>query len=200
MSRRIAPRRPGTAVLTALMAAALVLALAAAAAACSPAPPVSPTPAGSPSPVVVPGSASPGPTATALPGDVVDALIALGVLDSQIAAAGQAIGAAVTAKDLTAMSGAAGGLVNLLDGYAGSVTTVSGYGGTKSLGETYATAFAAMRAGAAAISDGVKTGSAASIDAGVKDLASGIATYGLARKALGPLLERALSQKKMYVK
>jgi len=57
-----------------------------------------------------------------------------------------------------------------------------------------------MRAGATAISDGVKTGSATSIDTGVGDLSSGIATYGLARKALGPLLEQALSQKKMYLK
>jgi hypothetical protein len=186
------------AVPTALIAAALILALAAAA--CSSAPPVGPTPAGSPSPVIVPGSASPGPTATPLPGDVADALIALGVLDSQIAAAGQALDAAVTAKDLAAMAGAAGGLVNLLDGYAGSVTTVSGYAGSKGLGEAYAKAFVAMRAGAAGISEGVKTGVAASIDAGVKELATGITTYGLVRKALGPLLEQAISQKKMYVK
>ena len=198
MSRTIAPMHRGAAVATALVAIALSLALAAAA--CSSAPSVSPPPAGSPSPAAAAGSASPGPTATPWPGNVADAVIALGALDSQIAAAGQALDAAVTAKDLTAMAGAAGGLVNLLDGYVGSVTTVSGYAGTKNLGEAYAKAFAAMRAGAAAISDGVKTGAAASIDAGVKELSTGIATYGLARKLLGPLIEQAISQKRMLVK
>jgi hypothetical protein len=180
------------------MAVALVLTLAASA--CSSTPSVSPSPAGSPSPVAAAASANPGPTATSLPGDVADALIALGVLDSQIAAAGQALDAAVTAQDLMAMAGAAGGLVTLLDGYAPPVATVSRFAATRGLGETYAKAFAAMRAGATAISDGVKTGSAASIDAGVKELATGITTYGLARKALGPLLEQAISQQRMLVK
>ena len=194
-------RRPAAAV------AALLVALALAAAACSPAassgppsPAGFPSPAGSPSPVAGDGSASPVPTATPWPGDIADAVIALGTLDSQIAAFGQDMDAAVTAQDLTAMAAAAEGLVNLLDGYASPVTTVSGFVATKGLGEAYAKAFVEMRAGAAAISEGVRTGSAATIETGIADLSSGITTYGLARKALGPLLEQAISQKKMYVK
>lgn len=127
-------------------------------------------------------------------------MIALGALDEQIAAAGQAMDAGINAKDLAAVSAAAKGLVGLLDKESDNVSTLQGYPGTKTLGDAYAAAIAKMRSGAQAIVDGVAKGDATAVDAGVKDLSDGIALYGLARKALGPYLEQALSMKKMYLK
>ena len=146
------------------------------------------------------GSAGPLPSGTPWPGNVPDDVIALGALDEQIAAAGQAMDAGITAKDLTAISAAAKGLVDLLDKESGNVSTIQGYPGTRTLGDAYAAAIAKMRSGAQAIVDGVAKGDATAVDAGVKDLSDGSALYGLARKALGPYLEQALSMKKMYLK
>jgi hypothetical protein len=180
--------------------AALALALVVAVSACSQStsPPAS-TPAGSPSPAAG-ADASAGPSPTPWPGNVADSVIALGAADSQVAAAGAAMDAAITAKDLLALKGAVDGLVTYLDEQASAVTDVSGFPATKTLGETYAKAFAQIRAGSVAISDGVTKGDAAGVDAGITELSAGLTTYGLARQGLGPLLEQALSQKKMYVK
>jgi hypothetical protein len=131
---------------------------------------------------------------------VPDAVIALGAFDEQMAAAAKAMDDAVTAEDFAALSGASKGLVDLVDGTAENVRTVQGYAGTKEVGDVYASAMAQVRAGAQAIVDGVAKGDAAAIDAGVKDLSAGITEYGLARRALAPLLEQAISMKRMYVK
>jgi hypothetical protein len=185
---------------TAPAAAALAaLALAVAVAACAPSASPSPSaPAGSPSPASADASAGPSPTPW--PGNVADSVIALGAADSQIAAAGAAMDAAIAAKDLRALKGAVDGLVTYLDEQASAVTDVSGYPATRSLGETYARAFAEMRAGSVAVSDGVKQGDATAVDAGIAGLSAGITTYGLARQALGPLLDQAISQKRLLVK
>ncbi len=143
---------------------------------------------------------APAPSGTPWPGDVPDAIIGLGAMDAQLAAAGQAMDTAITAKDVKAMAGAADGLVTLIDANGKFVAIAQDYPATKALADAYAGAFANMRAGASDISSGATAGDAAKVDAGIQVLGEGITAYGLARKALGPLLEQAIAQKKMYVK
>jgi len=195
-SGRVIPRRHARA---AVPAALCALGIAVLVAACSSSTPTSGS-AATPAPSAAATAARPEPSPTAWPGNVPDAVIALGALDEQMAAAAQAMDDAVTAEDFAALSGAARGLVELMDGSAENVKTVQGYPGTKDVGDTYASAMANIRAGAQAIVDGVAKGDAAAINAGVADLSSGITEYGLARRALGPLVEQAISMKRMYVK
>jgi hypothetical protein len=174
--------------------------LALAVAACSSS--ASPSPA-TPSPAVPAGSGgdvAPAPSGTAWPGNVPDSVIALGALDEQIAAAGTALNEAITAKDLKKTQAAAKGLVDLVDASEQNVTSVQGYAGTKELGDAYASALDAMRAGAQEIVDGVAKGEAATVDQGVTDLSKGITLYGLARRSLGNYMEQAISMKRMLVK
>ena len=199
-ARVIVPR-----VRSAAPAAAIVLAVAVAVAvaACSssgPSPTTSPsasTPAAS---GVAGGDLAPAPSGTPWPGNVPDAVIALGALDEQIAAAGKALDEAITAKDLKKTQAAAKGLVDLVDASKENVSTVQGYAGTRELGDAYASALAMLRTGAQGIVDGVATGDSASVNQGVSDLSAGIAQYGLARRALGNFMEQAISMKRMYVK
>ncbi|MCU0504608.1 MAG: hypothetical protein MUE82_02350 [Chloroflexi bacterium] len=183
---------------TALALAALALAIGTAG--CSSAGPAAS--AGSASPAATASGALPteAPTPTAWPGNVPDAVIALGKLDEQMAKAAKAMDDAVSAEDFAALSAASQGLVNLVDGYSESLQTIQGYAGTRQLGDTFAEALGKIRTGAQAIVDGIEKGEATAIDAGVTDLGAGIAQYGLARKALGPFLEQAISMKKKYVK
>lgn len=168
-------------------------------AACSPSAPASGGIA-TPAPSAGATPAEPGPSPTSWPGNVPDAVIALGAFDEQMAAAAKAMDAAVAAEDFAALSGASKGLVDLVDGNAENVKTVQGYPGTKEVGDSYAAAMGEIRAGAQAIVDGVAKGDATAINGGVTALTAGITTYGLARKALAPLLEQAISMKKKYVK
>ena len=147
------------------------------------------------------GSASaPSPSSTPWPGDVPNAIIALGAVDTQVEAAGKAMDAAFQAKDLAALAAAANGLVVLIDANKDYVTTAQGYAGTKLLADAYASAFTQMRAGASDIVTGTQTGVAAKIDAGVTALGGGIAAYAVARRGLPDLLAEALAQKNKYVK
>jgi hypothetical protein len=150
--------------------------------------------------VPVASAATPAPTSTPWPGNVPDAIIGLGAVDAQLAAAGQAMDAAVQAKDVAAMVGAADGLVALIDAYGKYVAIAQGYPATRPLADTYAGAFEELRAGASDISTGAKAGDGAKMNAGLQALGEGITAYGLARKAIGSFVEQALSQKKMYVK
>ena len=190
--------RAGRSVRAVLAAAALAVSVAA----CGSSTPASPagTASAQPSATADGGASSVEPSGTPWPGNVPDAVIALGAFDLQMSAAAQAMDAAVTAEDLTALSGAAKGLVDLLDANAENVATVQGYEGTKGLGDAYAAAIAKMREGAQSIVDGVAKGDAAGVNTGVKGMSAGVTEYGLARRALAPLLEQAISMKKKYVK
>ncbi len=190
------PGRAGVAA-GALLLAVAVAGCGSSAATSSPSPSAAGTPAGS-SPA---GSdLDPAPSGTPWPGNVPDSVIALGALDEQIAAAGEALDAGITAKDLKKTQAAAKGLVNLVDESGENISMVQGYAGTKELGDAYADALAQMRIGAQEIVDGVEKGEAATVDQGVTDLSKGITMYGLARRTLGNFMEQALSMKKMYVK
>ena len=161
-------------------------------------------PAGSPAAVAsaAPGASgsAPTPSSTPWPGNVPDAIIGLGEVDTQIQAAGTAMDAAIQAKDVAALGAAANGLVILLDKSAGLVTTAQGYAATKPLADAYAAAFAKMRAGASDVVAGTKAGVGATVNAGVATLSAGITAYAQARRGLADLLDQALAQKKKYVK
>jgi hypothetical protein len=143
---------------------------------------------------------TPAPSSTPWPGDVPNAIIGLGEVDTQIEAAGRAMDAAIQAKDVAALGAAANGLVILLDKSADLVKTAQGYAGTKALADADAAAFAQIRAGAADVVAGTKAGDGPAVNAGVTAMAEGITAYAAARRGLSALLEQAIAQKKKYVK
>ena len=144
--------------------------------------------------------ALPSPTSTPWPGNVAGAVIAIGAVDAQIAAAGQDMNAAITAKDLAHLRGAAEGLVTLLDETQRFIDTARAYPATKDMADAFARAFSGMRDGAQEVADGVKNGDAQAINGGFTALGDGLNLYGLARTSLGPVLEQAIEQQKKYVK
>ncbi len=158
-----------------------------------------PLQSGAPSVVASPGD-QPSPTSTPWPGDVAGAVIAIGAVDAQVAAAGQDMDAAITAKDLTRLRGSALGLVTLLADTQRFVDTARTYSATKSMADAFDRAFSRMRAGAQQVADGVKAGDAQAIDAGFTALGDGLSLYALARPSLGPVLEQAIDQQKKYAK
>jgi hypothetical protein len=164
----------------------------------------SPTASASPSPSAAAAAASPdalpSPTSTPWPGNVAGAVIAIGAVDAQIAAAGQDMNAAITAKDLAHLRGAAEGLVTLLDETQRFIDTARAYPATKDMADAFTRAFSGMRDGAQEVADGVKNGDAQAINGGFTALGVGLNLYGLARTSLGPVLEQAIEQQKKYVK
>lgn len=187
------PRR-----LVALCLVATVLVTACGAASSPPAPSGSPSASASTSADA--SASAPSPSSTPWPGNVPNAIIGLGEVDTQIEAAGKAMDAAIQAKDVAALGAAADGLVVLIDASGGLVTTAQGYAATKPLADAYAAAFAQIRAGASDIVAGTKAGDGPAVNAGVAALAAGITAYAQARRGLGDLVQQALAQKKKYLK
>jgi hypothetical protein len=164
----------------------------------------SPTPSGSPGVGASVGAdqagATPAPTSSPWPGNVPNAIIGLGEVDTQIQAASKAMDAAIQAEDVAALGAAANGLVILLDKSADLVATAQGYAGTKAFADAYAAAFAQIRAGASDIVAGSKAGDGPAVNAGVAAMSAGITAYAQARSGLSDLLVEALAQKRKYLK
>ena len=165
------------------------------------APAGSATPNGSASPAAAATGASDGlPTATPWPGNVAGAVISIGGVDSQLAAAAQDMDAGVQAKDVGRIRGAADGLRTLLDSTHDAIATAQAYPATRSMADAFDGAFVKMRQGAQSIVDGVDKNDATAINGGFTTLGDGLKLYASARILLSPLLEQAIDQQKKYVK
>ena len=186
-------------------AVALALGMALLAAACgasapSAAPSGSPAASASASGAADASGSAPLPSSTPWPGNVPDAIIGLGEVDTQIENAGMALSLAIGQKDIPGLVAAANGLVILIDKSGDLVTTAQGYAATRPFADADAAAFAQLRAGANDIVDGSRVGDGTKVNAGIATLSAGIGAYAVVRKGLSGLLEQALAQKKKYVK
>ncbi|HUQ78050.1 MAG TPA: hypothetical protein VM427_04160 [Patescibacteria group bacterium] len=145
-----------------------------------------------------PGGAGPSPSRW--PSAAVEAMMALGAADAEIAKAGVDLEDAVNKQDLKAMWGAADGLAKMIDGLAPNVDSLESYEGTKPMADRYRVAFPDIGGGARQLRDAITAGDSAGVVAGSQRLAKGLAAYGPMRRDLGDLVEQAVLQKRLLVR
>ena len=183
--------------------AALVLLVALLVAACGTAT-SSATPGASPSSTTdasSPGASEAiGPSPTAWPGGVVEAVVLLGKADAEIQKAGGDLGAAAANEDLKAMWGAADGLAPLLEKMQGQVDRIRDYPETAAAAKAYDAALPDMLAGAQGIRAAIDAKDAAALAAAVKQLGTGTAAYAEARRQIAPLVEQAILMQRVLLK
>jgi hypothetical protein len=185
--------------------AGAVAALVVLAAACGANAPASPR-GGSGGPISSPvgsGAVDPlGPSASIRrwPSRTVDAMVALGAIDDQIANAGADLQAAVQREDLAAMWGAADGLAKLIDAQLPNVAELGKDPATQAAGTIYQGAFPEISAGAKQLRDAITAGDAQAILAGTQRLLNGLHQYEPVRALIPDLLEQAVVQKRMYLR
>jgi hypothetical protein len=141
-----------------------------------------------------------GPSPTAWPGGVVEAVVLLGKADAEIQKAGGDLGAAAASEDLEAMWGAADGLAPLLEKMQGQVDRIRDHPETAAAAKAYDAALPDMLAGATGIRAAIDAKDAAALAAAVQQLGTGTAAYAEARRQIGPLVERAILMQRVLVK
>jgi hypothetical protein len=152
---------------------------------------------GSPGASAVSGAEPSGPRWSA---STIEAVLALGAADSELEKAGADLQAAVDAQDLRAMWGAADGLVKLIDALTPQIAKLDDTPATQPTAALYRKAFPQLAAGAAKLRDAITAGDAPGILAGSQEIARGLADYAVVRRAIGPLVDQAIAQKRFLVK
>jgi hypothetical protein len=142
----------------------------------------------------------PGSSVRRWPSRTVDAMVALGTVDEQIANAGADLQAAVQREDLAAMWGAADGLAKLIDAQLPNVGELAKDPATQAAGTIYQAAFPEISAGAKQLRDAITAGDAQAILAGTQRLLNGLHAYEPVRELIPDLLEQAVTQKRMYLR
>jgi hypothetical protein len=175
------------------------------AAACGSNPPASPR-AESTGPISSPAGSGaldplgPSPSIRRWPSHTVDAMVALGTVDEQIANAGADLQAAVQREDLAAMWGAADGLAKLIDAQLPNVAELGKDPATQAAGAIYQQAFPEISVGAKQLRDAITAGNAQAIVAGTQSLLNGLHAYEPVRELIPDLVEQALAQKRLYLR
>ena len=145
-------------------------------------------------------SDAPEPSPTRWPGDIVEAVIKLGLLDTQVQSASTDLATAADAEDLKAMYKTTDELVDLVDELQFQAGRVADYPATKAAAEAYAAALPDMLAGAKQTRDAISGSDAAGVTAGTQRLAKGMASYAAARAAIAPLVDEALMMQRQILK
>lgn len=163
------------------------------------APSTSSAPSGGPVSSGGPAAGSPGPGASQprWPGTTVLAVIAIGAADGEIQKAGVDLQAAVEARDLKAMWGAADGLAKMIDGLMPNIDRLEIYAGTQQVAAIYRTSFPELSAGARQLRDAITSGDANGVVAGSQAIAKGLDDYAPARLLIGTLVEQAILQQRL---
>jgi hypothetical protein len=153
----------------------------------------------SPSPTAAPsGSFLPNPQATAWPGSVVDAIVALGAADQQFDKVGTDLSAAVDSNNMQTLLGVTENVEKFLTANEAYIPHLQGYGETKDLGDKLAAAYGQMTAGITKVHDSLIAGDGAGVTAGFDDFAAGSTAYGLVRPTLGDFFNQAIFMKRHY--
>lgn len=187
------------------LVAVAVVAFAVLVAACGSNAPASPgggptSPISSPAGSGVVDPLGPGASIRRWPSRTVDAMVALGTADEQIANAGADLQAAVQREDLAGMWGAADGLAKLIDAQLPNVAELAKDPATQAAGAIYQGAFPEISAGAKQLRDAITAGDAQAIVGGTQRLLNGLHAYEPVRALISDLVEQALVQKRMYLR
>jgi hypothetical protein len=144
------------------------------------------------------GSAQVNPEATAWPGGVVDAIVALGAADPQFDQVGKDLSAAVNTNDMQTLLGVTTNVEKFLTANQQYIPHLQGYAETKDLGDKLAAAYAQMLGGITKIHDSLVAGDGAGVTSGFDAFAAGSALYGDSRATLGDFFNQAIFMKRHY--
>lgn len=160
------------------------------------------TPSATPVPSFIPIGPSdipnPHPGATSWPGDVVDAVVALGSADTQFDQVTTDLSTAVNANDMQQLLGVSENVVKFVTGNQTYIPHLQGYSATKDLGDKLAVAYAQMLAGITQVHNSLVAGDGAGVTAGFDTYASGTTAYGLVRANLGDAFNQAIFMKRTF--
>ena len=143
---------------------------------------------------------SPVPASTAWPGNVMEAVINVGLSDAQVQAASQELSTAAANEDLKALYRAADRLVHLLTDVQFEAERIQDYPATAAAAAAYAAALPDAIAGATRMRDSITSGDADGVAAGSEQLATGLAAYAEARRQIAPLVDQALLMQREILK
>lgn len=147
-----------------------------------------------------PASDVPEPSPTRWPGDILEAVIKLGLLDTQVQAASTDLAAAADAEDLKAMYAATDKLVGISEELQFQAGRIADYPAMKAAADAYAAALPDMLAGAKQARDAITGADAAGVTAGSQRLAKGMEAYAAARAAVAPLVDLAFQMQRQILK
>ena len=138
-----------------------------------------------------PGSTLP-PGTLRWPGDVIDAALALAVLDNGIKQAGADLAKAAQDRDMQLFLGASTGLATIVEEALPSARTLAGYDATKQVGESYLPVLSQLDAAASGMAAGLRAGDAAQVEAASGQLSSALEVYRGVRAGMVDIADRAI--------
>jgi len=141
---------------------------------------------------------NPHPAATSWPGDVVNAVVALGSADTQFDQVTTDLSTAVNANDMQQLLGVSENVVKFLTANETYIPHLQSYGATKDLGDKLAAAYAEMLAGITKVHNSLVAVDGAGVTAGFETYASGTTAYGLVRANLGDTFNQAIFMKRTF--
>jgi hypothetical protein len=145
-----------------------------------------------------PSGSAPGPLPTHWPGNVIDGLVQLAVVDAQFQQVGKDLNDAVTAGDLKALLVVATNVHTFLTANQKYIPAIQEYPITKALGDGLAASYAQMITGIVQIQNSLSTGNGSGVNAGFATFVAGYAAYGAFRANLGTMATQALEMKRHF--
>jgi len=140
------------------------------------------------------------PGVTQWPTDIIDATIALGVLDNQIKLAGSDLAAGVSERDMAQILGASDGLATLLTQALPDAQKLTTWADTKEAGTAYTAVLTAMATAATQAASALREGDTETFVAGMQDLGAALQQYEIVRVPMVDLVDQALLMRHMLVK
>lgn len=156
-----------------------------------------PTPTGGPAAGVPSGSGT-GPLPTHWPGNVIEGLVQLAVVDPQFQQVGTDLSDAVNAGDLKALLVVTKNVRAFLTTNQKYIPALQAYPLSKALGDGLAASYAQMIQGITQIEDSLTSGNGSGVTAGFGTFTAGYTAYGAFRTQLGTLGTQALEMKRHF--
>ncbi len=163
--------------------------------------PSGPSPSPSPSPSV--GLFEPArtlePGASVWPADVIDAAIALAVLDRGIEQAGSDLATAAQQQDMHLFLGAASGLAKIVEEGTTSAQRLASFDATKAVGEAYIPVLTQLDAASSGLANALQQGDGPGVQASSAQLGAALEAYRGVRAGMVGIADRALLMRRSLV-
>ena len=157
----------------------------------------SPTPAGTDAAQAPSGSGT-GPLPTHWPGNVIEGLVQLAIVDHQFQVVGTDLNDAINAGDLKALLVVTKNVRTFLTTNQKYIPALQGYPTSKALGDGLAASYAQMIQGITQIEDSLTAGNGGGVTTGFATFTAGYTAYGAFRTGLGTLGTQALEMKRHF--
>jgi hypothetical protein len=133
------------------------------------------------------------------PTDIIDATIALGVLDNQVKLAGSDLATGVAERDLAQVLGASDGLAALVTQALPDALKLTTWPDTNGVGTAYLTVLTAIGTAATQTSAALREGDTEAFVTGMQDLGGALQQYQSVRVAMVDLVDKALQMRHMLL-